>query len=89
MAPTKRDIKALKDILDIFGQATGLCINLQKSEVFPIGCASLQLDQILEGFPAPIKEFPCRYLPLPLHPTKLGKIDYLPLIDKVGLKLPS
>jgi hypothetical protein len=39
--PSKRDIKALRAILDIFGQLTGLCINVQKSEVFPIRCSRL------------------------------------------------
>jgi hypothetical protein len=56
---------------------------MQKSEVFPIRCHGLQLDHILEGFPAPLKEFPCCYLGLPLHLRKLRKIDFLPLIEKV------
>jgi hypothetical protein len=89
VAPSRRDIKALKSILDMFGQASGLCTNIQKSEVFPIGCARLQLEQILEGFFAPLKDFPYRYLGLPLHLKKLRKIDFLPLIDKVGDKLSS
>jgi hypothetical protein len=36
----------------------------------------------------PLKEFPCRYLGLPLHLRKLRRIDFLPLIEKVGAKLP-
>jgi hypothetical protein len=87
--PTKRDIKVLRAILDIFGQTMGMCTNVQKSEVFPIRCISPQLDQILEGFPAPLREFPYCYLGCPLHPKKLRKIDFLPLIEKVGGKLPS
>jgi hypothetical protein len=51
--------------------------------LFLIGCTGLQLDQILEGFSTQIKEFPCRYLGLPLHSKKLRKIDFLPLIDKL------
>jgi hypothetical protein len=35
VAPLERDIKALTSILDIFGQASGMCTNIQKSEVFP------------------------------------------------------
>jgi hypothetical protein len=75
--------------MDIFGQSVQLCTNLQRSEVFLIGCAGLQLDQILEGFPAQIKDFPCRYQGLPLHSKKLRKIDFLSLIDKVGTKPSS
>jgi hypothetical protein len=31
MKPNKQDISALKEILQMFGQATGLCTNLQKN----------------------------------------------------------
>jgi hypothetical protein len=48
-----------------------------------------EFNQILEGFPVPLRDFPYRYLGLPLHPKKLRKIDFLPLIEKVGGKLPS
>jgi hypothetical protein len=34
MKPQKQDIAALKEILEMFGQASGLCTNLQKTEVF-------------------------------------------------------
>jgi hypothetical protein len=43
----------------------------------------------LEGFPTAVKTFPCRYLDLPLHPKKLRKVDYMPLLDKIGGKLPN
>jgi hypothetical protein len=82
--PTKPDISALKEILEMFGQATGLCTNLQKTEVFPISYHDLVLEDILEGFPAPIKSFPCHYLGLPLHLKRVWKIDFMPLLDKVG-----
>jgi hypothetical protein len=87
MLPSRSDIKALISILDMFVKASGLCTNIQKSEIFPIGCVGLQLEQILEAMP--IKDFPCCYLGLPLHLKKLRKIDFIPLIDKVGGKLPS
>jgi hypothetical protein len=42
----------------------------------------------MEGFSTSIKSFPCLYLGLPLHLRRLCKIDYMPLLDKVGVKLP-
>jgi hypothetical protein len=60
----------------------------KKTEVYPIGCHGLQLDQILDGFSTPLKEFPCRYLGMPLHMRKIRRIDFLPRIEKVGTKLP-
>jgi hypothetical protein len=35
--PSKQDVAMLKEILDMFGEASGLHTNIQKSEVFPIG----------------------------------------------------
>jgi hypothetical protein len=43
----------------------------------------------LDGFVVRVRSFPCRYLGLPLHTKKLRKIDFLPLLDKVGGKLPG
>jgi hypothetical protein len=60
-----------------------------RSEVFPISCHDLHLEDILEGFPASIKSFPCCYLGLPLYLRRLRKIDYTPLLDKVGGKPPG
>jgi hypothetical protein len=89
VSPRKQDIVALKEILSFFREASGLCINLQKIKVFSISCDGADLDEILEGFPATVKSLPYRYLRLPLHLKKLRRVDFLPLLDKVGGKLPG
>jgi hypothetical protein len=71
--------------LPSFGART----NLLKSEVFLICCNEVHLEEILDGLPASVNYFPCRYLGLPLHPKKLRKVDFMSLLDKVGGKLPS
>jgi hypothetical protein len=58
-------------------------------EIFPICCGEQHLQEILDVFPARTGSFPCRYLGLPLHIKKLRKLDYLPLLEKVGGKLPG
>jgi hypothetical protein len=85
--PQKQGIAALKEILEMFGQASGLRTNLLKSEVLPISCQDLDLDDIMDGFMTSVKSFPCRYLGLLLHLRRLCKIAYMPLLDKVGGKL--
>jgi hypothetical protein len=87
--PNKQDIAALKETLDMFGQATGLVKNLQKTKIFPISCQGMHLEEILEGFLTPIKSVPCHYLGLSLHLKKLRRIDFMPLLNKVGGKLPG
>jgi hypothetical protein len=73
----------------MFGEALGLHTNIKKLEVFPIGCNDLSLEEILDGFLVKVSYFPTRYLGLPLHLKKLRKIDFMPLLDKVGRKLPG
>jgi hypothetical protein len=87
--PTKNDLGALKEILDMFRRASGLRTNLQKTEIFSICCGEQHLQEILDVFPVRTGSFPCRYLGLPLHIKKLCKLDYLPLLEKVGGKLPG
>jgi hypothetical protein len=72
VSPRKHDIAALKEILSFFREASGLCTNLQKTEVFPISHDGADLDDILEGFQAAVKFLPCRYLGLPLRLKKLS-----------------
>ena len=76
-------------ILVSFGMASGLITNTDKSAVYPIRCEGLQIQQIMDAFGCPIKEFPCKYLGLPLHVRAIRRVDIQPLIDKVGGKLAS
>jgi hypothetical protein len=59
--------------MEFFGQCSGLRINLSKTEIFPIRCQDLPLDQIISNFPGKISAFPGKYLGLPLHTRKLKK----------------
>jgi hypothetical protein len=89
LKPIRNDIVVLKGLLDTFSQASGLKTNIQKSEIFFITCSGIDLGSTLQEFPTTIKEFPCCYLGLPLHKRKLRKIYFVPLLDKVGGKLPG
>lgn len=89
IAPRPEELKVLDEILQHFGEATGMSVNLEKTEVYPINCRDIDMQDVLQDFPATIKQLPCTYLGLPLHCSRLRKIDYLPLIDKVAGKLPS
>jgi hypothetical protein len=62
---------------------------MEKTEVFPVRCDDIDLDDILSAFPAKIATFPGKYLGLPLHFRRLRKVDLQPLIDKIAAKLPG
>lgn len=59
--PIKSDVDTVKEILDLFGEASGLKVNLAKSAVFPIKCNDIDLEEVLLSFPFEIKDFPCKY----------------------------
>jgi hypothetical protein len=45
-------MEMLSRILKDFGEVTGLVTNVQKSMVVPIWCSKINLEEILNGFPA-------------------------------------
>jgi len=79
----------LQLILQTFGEATGLFTNMQKSELFPIQCATTDLAEITAAFPGRSYQFPCRYLGLPLRIGRTQRADEQILIDKIGARLPG
>lgn len=87
--PVQEELQALKEILDYFGQVTGLKVNVEKTEMYQIKCDNVDIQEQLQTFPATLQEFPCKYLELPLHTRKLRKVDFQPLFDRVSGKLPN
>ena len=59
------------EIMEAFGDATGLRINMTKSTVATIRCAGLDMEEVLREFSGARVNFPIQYLGLPLN---LGRI---------------
>ena len=85
--PNQNKVHAVKDILERFGNVTGLVTNFEKSSVHPIRCENIDLDHVLQPFPGARMAFPCKYLGLQLHTRTLKKIHVQPLIEKIGQRL--
>lgn len=64
LRPEAADITITLDILQAFGEASGLKTNVQKSNVYPIQCGDPQRDVLQQLLPCEISDFPCRYLSL-------------------------
>lgn len=75
-------------ILQLFGQASGLITNLNKTEVYPIQCAATNLEFITASNYT-ISEFPCTYLGLPLQVRRSSRTTLQPLIQKIASRLPG
>lgn len=80
--PKKEDISCIMDIMTAFGEATGLKINMQKSTVAGIRCASVDMDEVLQGFPGPRVSFPLKYLGLPLTLGRLKMVHLQYIQDR-------
>ena len=78
------DLHMVEDILRLFGSATGLKTNIQKSSVLPIQCSGDDLLVVQAHLPCEIQNFPCKYLGLPLSIKKLTRSQLQLIIDRVA-----
>jgi hypothetical protein len=87
--PTTTELSNLQKILQFFGYCSGLKVNMNKTEIFPIRLQVDLVPTLITNFPGKIGVFPGRYLGLPLHTRKLRKIEVQPLVEKIGARLPG
>lgn len=86
--PNVSDLLVLRAAVDLFGLASGLFANLDKSVATPIGCSDDDLELVRDTLSCKIQQFPCKYLGIPLSIFKLRKTDKQPLVDSVSAKIP-
>jgi hypothetical protein len=89
LRPEATDIQVTMDILQLFGESSGLKTNLQKSNVLPIGCDTPEVQVVHEQLPCELVEFPCKYLGLPLSQKKLLREQVQLIIDSIADQLPG
>jgi hypothetical protein len=77
------------DLLQLFGEASGLQTNLQKSNVLPIRCGDEEIQILQQHLPCESTDFPCKYLGLPLSLKKLSRDSIQPIIDSIADQLPG
>jgi hypothetical protein len=69
----KSDLEVLKGILNAFEECSGLKINYDKTEIFPIRYPTSLWSALMEVFPGKYSSLPGKYLGLPLHFRKVKK----------------
>jgi hypothetical protein len=83
LQPVTEDINLVLDILRLFGEASDLRNNVQKSSVYPIRCDEAEKAVVQQLLPCDLLDFPCRYLGLPLSLKKLTKEQLQPIIRSI------
>ena len=89
LCPVATDLRMVEDLLQLFGSATGLKTNIQKSSVMPIQCSEDELTVMQAHLPCKVQSFPCKYHVLPLSISKLTRAQLQPIIVKIAEKLPG
>ena len=89
VAPVEEDLSTIRIVLQIFGQASGLFSNLDKSKATPIHCTEQDLARVQRILGCQAEGFPSRYLGVPLSVYKLKRSDEQPLVDRVANRIPG
>lgn len=86
--PTVQEATAVKEILTIFGEVSGLKTNMAKCSVTPIFDGKDSLQDIVAILGCQLQPFPIKYLGLPLSVKKIPKSQVQAIIEAVTRKLP-
>ena len=87
--PAQQDLAASEAILRMFGQASGLHVNMAKSAALPIRCSEEDLTQVCGALGCAASAFPCKYLGLPLALRKPTPAQLQYLVDQMANCLPK
>jgi hypothetical protein len=89
MAPNEHDLLVLRSTLQIFGLASGLFANLDKSVATPMHCSEDDIARVQHILSCRIEGFPSEYLGIPLSIFRLEKGEEQVLIDAVAARMPQ
>lgn len=87
--PNPQDLSNIRELLRIFGIASGLVTNLSKNSTTPIRCCPDDIQAICDELPCPTTELPIKYLGLLLPMCKLPSTTLQPLRDRLRKELPT
>lgn len=85
--PARTEVDALLSILHLFGEATGLHVNLAKSSAVPISCGDLDLGSILHNFGGIVASLPITYLGLPITTSRVRLVHLQFILDRIRARL--
>lgn len=86
--PTRQEATAVKTILQIFSEASGLHTNLAKCSITPIYGGEENLADIVSILGCQVQQFPIKHLGLPLSVRKIPKAGFQSVVEAVARKLP-
>ncbi|XP_062080726.1 uncharacterized protein LOC133785514 [Humulus lupulus] len=82
-----KSVQLIKDCFNEFSLASGLSVNLEKSQVYFGGLSDREAQQLVNKLHFSKGNFPLKYLGVPLRPIKWKAGDCAIIIKKIQLKL--
>jgi hypothetical protein len=89
MHPNAADARAIREILSIFAEASGLKTNLAKCSITSIYMPDDNLPQLQQILGCQLAEFPITYLALPLSARRIPKAWIQSTVEAIGRRLPG
>lgn len=74
-------------IYGVFGLASGLFANLEKSVATPLHCSKEDMARVHTILACTVAQFLCKYLGVPLSVHRLTRAVEQPLVDKVAARI--
>jgi hypothetical protein len=87
--PLSIELEAVKAILQVFGEASGLCVNYRKTSATLIREHEGDAQRVAETLGCEVVGFPIKYLGMQLALRPLTKAGWQPLIDQVINCVPA
>lgn len=88
LVPADNDPVVVRTILRIFGDASGLSANMEKSVATLINCAPEDIQRITDRLECSVGAFPCWYLGIPLSIRRLRRSKGQFIIDAIAAWIP-
>jgi mannosylglycoprotein endo-beta-mannosidase len=86
---SQKEVFYFKAILNMFAQSTGLKVNYNKSNLYPLNMSQDKADLLASILGCKIGSLPFTYLGLPLGTTRPRVVDFAPLVDRVERRLTA
>jgi hypothetical protein len=84
MKPQMQELVTVKELLHMFGAASGLQVNYNKSQAVVVIQGTIEDGMIIKHvMQCELGEFPCKYLGLQLSVTQLRKVHWQLVLDHV------
>ena len=87
--PETQDLVAVKELLAIFGRASGLQVNYRKTSATLIRAGDRERELVARVLECPIMEFPIRYLGLQLALKPLTRNQWQPMLEAATKITPA